>query len=286
MSRLAARLYRAMQIVRKLPALPGRLSRLLATLNHLVHSVEVLRCESEAIKNSLGVDPELLEDFERWKRSTPIPDKPLVSVCVATYNRPELLTRRCIPSILNQTYQNIEVQVVGDHCPAAVQEAMAKISDPRVKFHNLPHHGRYPSNAMRRWMVAGSCAMNEALRRSQGDYITHLDDDDEYLPSRIGELVAFAKETKADFVWHPFWYESDEGWQVVPCDELLQGCVTTSSLFYRSWFKNIEWDLDAHLLLEPGDWNRVRRIKYFQSKMARYPQPLLRHYREQRPAAA
>ena len=70
------------------------------------------------------------------------------------------------------------------------------------------------------------------------------------------------------------------GWVVHPCEQLYLGSVTTSSVFYRCWFKKIEWDPDAHMLLEPGDWNRFRRFKYFQPLMLRYPEPLLRHYRE------
>ena len=62
--------------------------------------------------------------------------------------------------------------------------------------------------------------------------------------------------------------------------------MTTSSVFYRSWFRKIEWDVNAHMLLEPGDWNRFRRFKYLQPLMFRYPEPLLRHYPEGRSEAA
>ena len=64
------------------------------------------------------------------------------------------------------------------------------------------------------------------------------------------------------------------------------GSVTTSSVFYRSWFKKIPWDANAHLMMEPGDWNRFRCIKYFQPVMLRHPEPLLRHYCERRRLAA
>jgi glycosyltransferase involved in cell wall biosynthesis len=235
----------------------------------------------EAFKSSLQVDPALLDDFERWKTATPIPEMPLVSVCIATYNRPRLLVDRCLRSILAQTYKNFEVWVIGDDAAPETQHAVEQLNDARIHFHNLPQRGTYPLSPKRRWMVAGSVPMNEAMRRARGDYVTHLDDDDEFMPDRIERLVSFARATKADFLWHPFWYESDRGWRIKSCKELVQGSVTTSSVFYRAWFKRIEWDLNAHALLEPGDWNRFRRIKYFQPSMARYPEPLTRHYREQ-----
>ena len=174
-----------------------------------------------------------------WKRTTPIPEEPLVTVCVATYNRPQLLVQRCLQSIRTQTYKKLEILVVGDAPGIETQRAIEQIDDPRLAFFNLPQRGHYPLNANRRWMVAGSAPANEALRRAKGDYITHLDDDDEYLPDRIERLVAFARETKADFLWHPFWHETDQGWVIKPCDQLYHESVTTSSVFYRSWFKNM-----------------------------------------------
>ena len=40
---------------------------------------------------------------------------PLVSVVIPTYNRGRILVERSLASVLNQTYSNLEVIVVGDH---------------------------------------------------------------------------------------------------------------------------------------------------------------------------
>ena len=45
--------------------------------------------------------------------------KPLVSVVIPTYSRPTFLAR-CIESVINQTYTNIEVIVVDDNNPNTV----------------------------------------------------------------------------------------------------------------------------------------------------------------------
>jgi hypothetical protein len=63
----------------------------------------------DVLKSSLEVPPEMVDEFLAWKSQNPIPSHPLVTVIVATYNRSRLLTERCIPSILGQTYANLEL---------------------------------------------------------------------------------------------------------------------------------------------------------------------------------
>ena len=245
-----------------------------------------LQDTTDAQKSRAELPPELIRDFHEWKARTPVPDRPLVSICVPTYSRAQLLTERCLPSILGQTYDNIEVIVVGDHCPDDTPERVARIRDPRLTFVNLPERGRYPQDPDRRWMVAGTAPINHALSLAKGDYITHLDDDDEYLPERVERLVAFAREKQADFVWHPYFAETPTGeWVVWESPVFTYLNLTTSSVFYRSWFKNIPWDIESHTLLEPGDWGRFRRIKYVNPVTARYPEPLMRHHKERTAAA-
>jgi len=129
--------------------------------------------------------------------------------------------------------------------------------------------------------VAGTVPVNAALNLARGDFITHLDDDDEYLPDRISQLVQFIQEEKADFVSHPFWRQMPNGkWELNDAKNFRITEVTTSSSFYHRWFKQIPWDIQAYRYKEPGDWNRFRKFKYLGVKWARYPKPLLRHYRE------
>ena len=252
----------------------------------LENQAAILRDQSELnleqldmLKSSLDVPQELVEEFFGWKARNPVPERPLVSVAVATYNRAEVLTERCIPSVLGQSYENLELIVVGDHCTDETEEAVARIDDPRLKFVNLPEKSVYPEDPRRRWMVAGTPPTNEAFSMARGDYITQLDDDDEYLPERLEKLVSFAGENECDFVWHPYWVEEDGEQRLVKAESFSYGQVTNASAFYRSWFKNIEADIESHRLMEPGDWNRFRKIKYIGSVCMRCPEPLLRYHR-------
>src|SRR5260370_22450535 len=84
----------------------------------------------DTLKSSLEVPQEMVEDFLAWKSRNPIPSRPLVTVIVTTYNRSRLLTERCIPSILGQTYDNLELIVVGDGCTDDTEELVSQLNDP------------------------------------------------------------------------------------------------------------------------------------------------------------
>jgi glycosyltransferase involved in cell wall biosynthesis len=135
-------------------------------------------------------------------------------------------------------------------------------------------------------MVAGSTAMNAALALAEGDFVAHLDDDDECLPERVSTLLARIRETRADLVWHPFWYETTpDTWKLNPAQNFCYQSATTGSVLYHRWFARIPWDLEAYRMGEPGDWNRLRKFSYIGANTMREPTPLMRHYRERNQGA-
>lgn len=208
-------------------------------------------------------------------------EAPLVTCIVATFNRSSALTQRCIPSLLAQSHRNIQVIVVGDRCTDDTAAQVARITDSRLEYVDLVDRAEYPSNPRHRWMVAGGPAMNKGLRLAQGSFITHLDDDDFHEPNRVEALVRICQEERADIAWHPYWAEQrNSSWTLMESLEFRPGMVTTSSLFYHSWLKRIEWDPTSYLNAEPGDANRVRKISWLDPKAVRLDQPLLKHYRE------
>jgi glycosyltransferase involved in cell wall biosynthesis len=252
----------------------------------LDHRVRALREELDALRSSLEVPAGLSDEYQAWKAANPLPAEPLVSLCIATYNRSRLLVERSLASALAQDYPRLEVVVVGDGCTDDTEAVMAGVRDPRVRFVNLPERGRYPADPRKRWMVAGTPAANHAMEISRGDLLTHLDDDDEHPPHRVSALVRLVRETGCDFVWHPFHYQTPRyRWTLNPALHFGFEQVSTSSILYRAWFRRIPWSMDAWRTGEPGDWHRLRRIRYLGIDARRHPEPLLRHYRErsQRP---
>jgi glycosyltransferase involved in cell wall biosynthesis len=212
---------------------------------------------------------------------------PLVSICIATYNRADLLRKRSLRSVLAQTYPNIEIIVVGDACTDHTAEVMAEVAEPRLKFVNLQKRGEYPEDPFLRWMVAGSAAMNHALSIAQGDFITHLDDDDEHAPERVELLLEYTRRTRAEIVYHPFRYEvAPDEWRINKASSFRFKKVTTSSIFYHRALRHIPWDLHAYRYREPGDWNRLRKFKFLGAHKLRHPGVFLSHYRERQQKGA
>lgn len=207
--------------------------------------------------------------------------EPLVTVIVATRNRADLLMSRAVASLQEQSYERLEVIVVGDRSTDDSRQRVANLRDPRFVWCDLPGRDPYPNDALWRWMVAGGPAMNEGLRRAGGTFITHLDDDDEHHPQRIEKLLTFTQQVRADLVYHPFSFESADGaWGVNDARELALGRVTTSSIFYHHWLKRVEWDPYSYSRGEPGDWSRLRKFKWLNCNAQRFPEVLLTHYRE------
>lgn len=105
-------------------------------------------------------------------------NKPLVSIIVPTYNRPEMLAS-ALRSIQSQTFQDFEVIVVND---AGVDVA------PIVAHFNTKGTIRYINKETNQGLAA---ARNTGIRAAHGKYIAYLDDDDTYYPDHLETLVNF-----------------------------------------------------------------------------------------------
>ena len=128
-------------------------------------------------------------------------DRPLVSVVIPTYNRAAILAERTLPSVLNQTYQNFEIIVVGDHCTDDTAERLQALQDPRIVFHNLPERGKYPKNPKHRRAVAGVDPLNKAHQLANGDWLAHLDDDDVWKEDHLETMLKFVSEHQHEFAF-------------------------------------------------------------------------------------
>jgi len=186
--------------------------------------------------------------------------EPLITVRMATFNRADLLLERSIPSVLAQTYGNFELVVVGDGCTDDTAERIAQLGDPRVRFVNLPHHGIYPTDPARRWMVAGGRAMNLGAELARGRWVAHLDDDDEFSPEHLAVLVEAARAGRYEMVCSRFASTAAYHAPVLGRYPPQLGQFSFVSALYMAQLRFFEFDAHSWMLGEPHDWNLCRRM--------------------------
>lgn len=104
-------------------------------------------------------------------------DKNLVSVIVPVYNVENYLDR-CVKSILEQTYQNLEIILIDD---GSTDESglicdKYKAIDDRIKVYHKSNAGQ-------------SCARNDGLDAATGQYILFVDADDYIAAEMVSKLL-------------------------------------------------------------------------------------------------
>lgn len=103
---------------------------------------------------------------------------PLISVIIPTFGRTEWLSR-AIDSVINQTYDNIEIIVVNDNLLGSESyETVMKI----LNKYNTNNKVKSFADGINR---GGSYARNKGISLCKGEYITFLDDDDFYYENKI-----------------------------------------------------------------------------------------------------
>lgn len=112
--------------------------------------------------------------------------EPLVSVVMASFNEPEHYISMSIDSILNQSYQNIELLIADD----STKEETIKTID---KFASSDSRIAVIRQSERMGVVK---ARNECLTKAKGEYIAILDADDIAEPERIEKQVSFLQSNE------------------------------------------------------------------------------------------
>lgn len=114
-----------------------------------------------------------------------------VSIIVPTYKRNKYIIR-ALDSILMQDYPDIEIIVVDDNGEGTEDQLATQDSLNKYIENNQIRYIRNPIN------VGGAIARNNGIEQSTGEYITFLDDDDEYLPGKISIQVRAIEENGWD----------------------------------------------------------------------------------------
>ena len=110
-----------------------------------------------------------------------------ISVIIPTYNRKHTLSR-AINSVIDQTYEPFEIIIVDDGSTDGTKEWLPK-RYPSVQYIYQPNSGV-------------SVARNVGIKSAQGDWISLLDSDDEWLSQKLEKQVKAVKEDPDSMFCH------------------------------------------------------------------------------------
>jgi hypothetical protein len=187
--------------------------------------------------------------------------EPLVSFLVPTYTSFETLRDVALPSILGQTYSNLEVIVVGDAAPPETAAAIASLDDPRVTYYNRTVRGPYPDDPARRWFVVGTPPVNDALALAQGRWIGILGDDDAVRPDHTELLLAAARDGGFEHVYGRQQVNFAEGPPLtLGVFPPRLGQWGMQAAIQHAGLRFFESELSDAIYEEPNDWSKCRRM--------------------------
>jgi len=226
-----------------------------------------------------------LQEARRSVEYSSPPDEPLVSVLIPTFQNSDVLVERTLPSVLSQTYQNIEIVIVGDACSdehvQRIGSWMDDRNDPRIRFYNLPERGSYPSDPLCRWCVAGVTPANKAIELARGEWFAPLDDDDEFTKDHIESLLRFATNNRLEFVYGVVHFEKKDGsWMELGSAPLRRAQICHLSVLYHRRLAFFRYNIDAWKYVESADWNMWRRMKEAGAKIGFLSEVVGIHYKE------
>lgn len=122
-----------------------------------------------------------------------------ITAVITTFNRKDFL-RQALSSVLEQTYNQIQIIVMDNSSSDGTQEYMRQIRDTRI--HYIRHEA-----------IGIAEQRNLGIKHASGKYVGFLDDDDRWLPDKIQlQMAAFKNSTRETaLVYGGFEFYDDEG---------------------------------------------------------------------------
>ena len=111
-------------------------------------------------------------------------NKELISIIIPIYNASRFI-KKCITSILNQTYKNFELLIINDGSTDNSLEICNKFNDKRIKIINQKNSG-------------SECARLTGIKQSKGEYICFIDADDWISKDYLEILITYAQKYNVD----------------------------------------------------------------------------------------
>jgi len=126
-------------------------------------------------------------------------EKMKVSIIVPVYNSEKTLNR-CLNSIINQTYPNLEILLINDGSTDSSSKICENYAatDTRIKYFSRENQG---VSAVREF----------GLSQATGEYLIHFDSDDWAEPEMIADMADEAIKQNADLLICDFYVDTPKG---------------------------------------------------------------------------
>ena len=169
----------------------------------------------------------------------------LISITVPVFNAEHTLNR-CLDSLLNQTYTNVEIIVVNDGSSDLSGQICDEyaLRDRRIKVFHQTNKG-------------SAAARKVGLDNSRGDYYTVCDSDDWAEPTMLEKLLDKAKKEQAEIVISDY-FINDRGKEVY-----------TKSFYNPENISNCLGDAISYRLT-PNTWGKLFSMAFLKKVMPPY----------------
>lgn len=194
-----------------------------------------------------------------------------VSVIMATYNTKQSFLEEAISSILNQTYEDLELIIVCDGSKDEYDYISTKYNSSKIRLLFNDTNKGLPYS------------LNRAIEVATGQYIARMDSDDISLPSRIAVQLKYLKANKLDICGaNAVLFGNEKGIKRIifnSIDEVKSQILYRATLIHptvlckRSVFEQYKYDESFMCSQDFELWGRVIE----KCNIGIYPKPLLRY---------
>ena len=175
-------------------------------------------------------------------------NRPLISIIIPVYNA-ESYIRRCIESVLSQTYKEIQVILINDGSTDNTLSILEEYSrsDSRIQLINKDNSGV-------------SKTRNIGIDISDGEYIGFVDADDYLEPEMYEKLYNAIKKTAADVACCGYYQDFDTyKYEISVDDSLLADNKTYYELCGTNNILGQYFRQDIRSGIGDGNWNKLFR---------------------------
>jgi glycosyltransferase involved in cell wall biosynthesis len=123
---------------------------------------------------------------------------PKISVIIPVYNGAKTI-KKTIQSVLDQTFQDLELIIIDDGSTDQTLPVIEEISDSKIKIYSYPNAGV-------------SNARNQGINHAQGEYISFIDADDLWTPDKLElqyQALVNHPSAKVAYSWMD-WIDEDD----------------------------------------------------------------------------